>query len=90
MSSDGDVARSALALLEALPQLNTRLQASLPVMRDILIRMRIGIHTWLLVIGEVGRQPSLEHLALGETPDIAARLHEISAPNTIVISTATG
>ena len=81
--------RSALALLEALPQLNTRLLASLPVMRDIPIRMRIGIHTGLVVIGEVGRQASLEHLALGETPNIAARLHEISAPNTVVISAAT-
>ena len=81
--------RSALVLLNALPQLNTRLQASLPVMHDVPIRIRIGIHTGLVVIGEVGREASLEHMALGETPNIAARLHEISAPNTVVISAAT-
>ena len=80
---------AALALIEALPQLNARLQAALPAISDMPIRMRIGIHTGLVVIGEAGQDASLEHMALGETPNIAARLHEISAPNTIVISAAT-
>ena len=37
-------------------------------------------------MGGGGRQ---EHLALGETPNIAARLQGLAAPDTIVISEAT-
>jgi predicted ATPase len=51
--------------------------------------MRLGIHTGLVVVGEVGGGTRQEQLALGETPNIAARLQGIAAPNTLVISAAT-
>jgi predicted ATPase len=38
------------------------------------------------VVGEVGGGTRQEQLALGETPNVAARLHGIAAPNTLVIS----
>src|SRR3989441_3540281 len=38
------------------------------------LAVRVGIHTGVIVIGNVGSGPSLEQLALGETPNIAARL----------------
>ena len=41
---------------------------------------------WWSVPWAVARQ---EHLALGETPNIAARLQGLAAPNTVVISAAT-
>src|SRR5262249_37318372 len=42
-----------------------------------------------VVVGEVGGGTRQEQLALGETPNLAARLQGIAAPNTLVISAAT-
>jgi hypothetical protein len=53
------------------------------------LAVRLGIHTGLVVVGEVGGGPRHEQLALGETPNLAARLQGIAAPNTLVISAAT-
>ena len=50
---------------------------------------RLGIHTGLVVVGEVGGGIRQEQLALGETPNLAARLQGIAAPNTLVISATT-
>jgi hypothetical protein len=42
-----------------------------------------------VVVGDVGGGARQEQLALGETPNLAARLQGIAAPNTVVISAAT-
>jgi predicted ATPase len=51
--------------------------------------VRLGIHTGLVVVGEVGGGTRQEQLALGETPNLAARLQGIAAPDTLVISAMT-
>src|SRR5262245_28113099 len=95
-------------MLEALGQLNTRLEQEglrpAPTQsrqRGVHLAARLGIHTGLVVVGEVGggtRQEgpdgpappqSRQQLALGETPNLAARLQGIAAPNTLVISATT-
>lgn len=43
-----------------------------------------GIHTGLVVIGEIGVKGRTEQLALGETPNIAARLQDLAEPNTVL------
>ena len=43
----------------------------------------------LVVVGEIGGGAQQEQLALGETPNLAARLQGLAAPNTLVISAAT-
>jgi class 3 adenylate cyclase len=53
------------------------------------IQVRIGIHTGLVVIGEIGSSAKREMLALGETPNIAARIQGIAKPDEVVISAAT-
>jgi predicted ATPase len=77
--------RAGLGMVEAVGQLNTRLGRE----RDIQLAVRLGIHTGLVVVGEVGGGTRQEQLALGETPNLAARLQGIAAPNTLVISAAT-
>ena len=68
--------------IRALPRLNPWLQHPLQV--------RLGIHTGLVVAGEMGGGDTREPLAIvGETPNIAARLQEIAVPATVVLSTAT-
>jgi hypothetical protein len=51
--------------------------------------VRIGIHTGVVVIGEIGSADKHEILALGETPNVAARLQGLAAPDTVVMSAAT-
>jgi TOMM system kinase/cyclase fusion protein len=77
--------RAGLGIVEALGQLNTRLAQE----HRVQLAVRLGIHTGLAVVGEVGGGTRQEQLALGETPNVAARLQGIAAPNTLVISAAT-
>jgi predicted ATPase/class 3 adenylate cyclase len=77
--------RAGLGMIEAVSQLNTRLAQE----RGVQLAVRLGIHTGLVVVGEVGGGTRQEQLALGETPNLAARLQGIAAPNTLVISATT-
>src|SRR6266567_9216376 len=77
--------RTALGILAAMDDLQTRL----PYATGITLAIRLGIHTGLVVIGAMGDQGRHEHLALGETPNIAARIQGLAAPNTVAISDAT-
>jgi len=88
--------RAGLGIVEALGQLNIRLKQEglrpAPTQsrhRGVELAVRLGIHTGLVVVGEVGGGARQEQLALGETPNLAARLQGIAAPNTVVISAAT-
>ena len=51
--------------------------------------VRIGIHTGLVVVGEIGNSERRELLALGETPNLAARIQGLAEPNTVMVSAAT-
>ena len=53
------------------------------------LAIRVGIHTGVVVIGEVGSDASAEQLAMGDTPNVAARLQGLAHPNAIVISERT-
>ena len=81
--------RTGLEILGSLQSFNTQLP---PVTRARLphpIQVRIGIHTGPVVVGEIGGGERREMLALGETPNIAARIQGYAAPDTMVISAAT-
>jgi TOMM system kinase/cyclase fusion protein len=54
------------------------------------LQVRIGIHTGLVMLGEIGAGDTRESMAVvGDTPNIAARLQQLADPNTVVISTTT-
>ena len=44
---------------------------------------QVGIHTGLVVVGGIGGSDRQEQLALGDTPNIAARLQGLAAPDTV-------
>lgn len=73
--------RSGLGILEALPALKARSPRP--------IQVRIGIHTGPVVVGEIGSGEKREQLALGETPNLAARIQGQAAPDEMVISAVT-
>jgi class 3 adenylate cyclase len=74
--------RTGLGILAAMRDLNTRLQQA----KGIQLALRVGIHTGLVVVGEMGSQGRQEQLALGQVPNIASRIQGLAAPNTIVVS----
>jgi class 3 adenylate cyclase/predicted ATPase len=76
---------TGLGIPEAIASLNTRLETDYGIQ----LAVRIGIHTGPVVVGEMGGGGRHENLALGETPNIAARLEGLAQPNTAVISPMT-
>ena len=77
--------RAALELLEALAPLKAQLAAD----KGLRLAVRLGIHTGLVVVGAMGASGRQEQLALGDTPNIAARLQALAEPDTVVVSEAT-
>jgi len=74
--------RSALAMLDAI--------SGLAVVPTAQLQMRIGIATGLVVVGELGGAGNAqEPTVVGEPPSVAARLHELAEPQTIVVSAST-
>jgi predicted ATPase len=53
------------------------------------VAVRLGLHTGVAVVGSVGSGARQEQLAMGDTPNIAARLQGLAAPNMVVLSAAT-
>ena len=76
---------SGLEILDAVEILNTQLEQD----KGIKLAVRIGIHTGLVVVGAMGGIGRQEQLALGEVPNIGARIEGLAASNTIAISEAT-
>ncbi len=51
------------------------------------LEVRIGIHTGLVVIGDIDKSDALEsRLIIGQTPNFAARIQATAKPNTVHIS----
>ena len=77
--------RTGLAILADMAPLSARHEQE----RGVRLAVRVGIHTGLAVTGEVGGGNWRETLAVGETPNVAARLQGLAEPDTVVISEAT-
>ncbi|HEX4011813.1 MAG TPA: AAA family ATPase [Solirubrobacteraceae bacterium] len=77
---------AGLGILDELAGLNGWLRDE----HDVALRVRIGIHTGVVVAEELGAGLAREQLGIvGDTPHIAARLESIAAPDTVVISGVT-
>ncbi len=76
---------AGLAILLGMQRLNERLERQ----RGFRLAVRIGIHTGPVVAGAMGAGQRAEHLAVGQTPNIAARLQAMAAPDTVVLGDTT-
>src|SRR5262249_57484157 len=75
--------RTGLAVVEGVTKLDSAAGSPLQV--------RVGIATGLVVVGDlIGNGAAQERDAIvGDTPNLAARLHELAEPNTVVIADGT-
>jgi class 3 adenylate cyclase/tetratricopeptide (TPR) repeat protein len=72
--------RAGLAIVESVRGLSSKFGT---------LEVRVGVHTGLVVVGEVLAHGRSDQLAVGETPNLAARLQGRAEPNSVVISDAT-
>ena len=77
--------RAGLGMLDVMRELGTRLQHD----KGIQLAVRLGIHTGLVVIGDMGEAGRQEQLALGEVPNVCSRIQGLATPNTMAMSEAT-
>ena len=71
--------RAGLTLIETVTSLDAGQATSL--------RVRVGIATGLVVVGDLlGEGAAQEQAVIGETPNLAARLQGLAEPNTVVIA----
>ncbi len=78
-------AHAGLAILAEVAALSARLEQQ----AQIQLAVRIGIHSGLVVVGESSIGGLNDRLAIGETPNVAARLQAHASPGSIVISDVT-
>ena len=76
---------AALGIVENIQRLSDELAPSL----GSALGVRVAVHTGPVVAGELGAGGRKESLALGQTPNIAARLQVVVEPGTAVVSGAT-
>ena len=76
---------AGLEILAALHALNLSERAG----PQVALSARIGIHTGIVVVGAIGAGTQRELLALGDVPNLAARLQNVATPDTVVVSERT-
>jgi class 3 adenylate cyclase/predicted ATPase len=86
--------RAALGIVEALGWLNGRLaeeqRSQGAQMQGEQLAVRLGIHTGLVVVGDMGDADRRDPQAvLGAVPNVAARLQDLAPSNGVLISAAT-
>jgi class 3 adenylate cyclase len=76
---------SALLIIETLKKWNQERAAA----GESLVEMGIGIHSGLVVAGNMGAEDRLNYTVLGAHVNLASRLCEIAKPNQLIVSAAT-
>ena len=86
LAHEDDARRAVLAgleMIEAVGDLNHELERR----HDLRVQVRIGIHSGLVVVGEMGHGETV--LGVGETPNVAARIQGLADPDSVAVSEAT-
>ena len=78
-------AQTALAILADIAELRVTTESG----QVLKLQVRIGIHTGPVVVGEVGEGQRRENLALGRTPNVAARVQSFAEPGSVLLSDET-
>ena len=85
---EDDASRAIQAGLQIATEL-PHLRPAAPLPAGYALAVRIGIHSGEVVTADIGLGKQSERLALGDVPNIAARLQGLAERNTVVVSDAT-
>jgi class 3 adenylate cyclase/tetratricopeptide (TPR) repeat protein len=80
--------RAVLAALGVHRRLHERLM-DLVQTYDLELAVRMGLNTGPVVVGSIGDNLRMDYTAVGDTTNLAARLQQLAAPNTILVSQTT-
>ncbi|MEW6530558.1 MAG: adenylate/guanylate cyclase domain-containing protein [Thermodesulfobacteriota bacterium] len=81
--------RASLAMQEEMRQLNIKYAASGIAELEKGVRIRIGINTGHIIVGNVGSTRRLEYTVLGSAVNIASRLQSLAPPGGIIMTART-
>lgn len=76
---------AALGMQRALRAYGEELQAQ----RGLVLQMRLGLNTGLVVVGKIGDDLRMDYTAVGDTTNLAARLQQMARPGSVLVSEAT-
>ena len=88
LAHEDDPQRAVLAALDIMDAVRTYGRA-MKTERGIDFDVRIGINTGAVVMADVGSAISMEHTAMGDVVNVAARMQQTAAPGTIQLSAET-
>src|SRR2546425_8842011 len=78
-------AHTALGIQGALRDYGKQLQAE----RGVIVQMRIGLNTGLVVVGSIGDDLRMDYTAVGDTTNLAARMQTAARPGSVLVTEAT-
>ncbi len=86
---ENDSERAVRASLELVQSLQ-RLVLNLPDQQTLQLKVRVGLHTGLVLVGpELASGGILEHAAVGQAVNLASRLQAMASPNSVLVSRET-
>ena len=88
LAHEDDPQRAVLAGLEIIEGVQA-FQEQMQHERRLDFNVRVGIHTGLVVVGEVGTRHRAEYTAFGDAVNLAARMEQTAPPGTLQISAET-
>ncbi|MGY0197173.1 AAA family ATPase [Leptothrix sp. BB-4] len=88
VAHEGDVRRAVQAGLDIVQAL-TALAPEVRLRHGVDLAVRIAVNTGLTLVGDPDASAGIGRLALGDTPNVAARLQQVAEPGTVVVSEVT-
>jgi len=86
ITHEDDPARAVNAALDILREIDAYREELRARWDMIDFQMRVGLNTGLVVVGDIGSDMHMEYMAIGDAINLASRMEQSAAPNTIQIA----